>query len=69
MTSTERLLRRAADTACTIRHSNADLISMRNYTENEEANGLLLAYAEAFSKLQSLKDKYSSHFRTLNTQI
>lgn len=69
MTSTERLLRRAADTACTIRYSNADLISVRNYIENEEANGLLLACAEAFSKLQSLKDKYSSHFRTLNTQI
>jgi hypothetical protein len=40
-----------------------------NYIENEKANDLLLAYDEAFSKLQSLKDKYSSHFRTLNTQL
>ncbi|CEG78666.1 hypothetical protein RMATCC62417_13241 [Rhizopus microsporus] len=62
------MLRRAADIACTICHSNEDLISMKSYIENEEANGLLLAYEEAFSKLQSLKDKYSSHFRTLDTQ-
>jgi hypothetical protein len=69
MTSTERIPRRAADIACTIHHSNENLISMKNYIENEKANDLLLAYDEAFSKLQSLKDKYSSHFRTLNTQI
>ncbi|ORE07762.1 hypothetical protein BCV72DRAFT_304386 [Rhizopus microsporus var. microsporus] len=67
MTSSERTLRRTADTACTIRHSNEDPISIKSYIENIEANGLLLAYEKAFSKLQSLKDKYSFHFRTLNT--
>ncbi|ORE11551.1 hypothetical protein BCV72DRAFT_300844 [Rhizopus microsporus var. microsporus] len=68
MASTERMLKRAVDIACTICHSNEELISIKNYIENEEANNLLLAYEEAFSKPQSLKDKYSSHLRTLDTQ-
>lgn len=57
MTSTERILRRAADIACTIRHSNEDLIFIKNYIENEEVNDLLLAYEKLFRKLQSLKKR------------
>ena len=39
-----------------------------SYMNDEQAQRILEKYENAFRELQSLKDEFSSHFRTLNTQ-
>lgn len=65
--TTLSLLRRAVDYENIMHHNNNDLLTM-TYIDNEEAQELLKKYEDAFRQLQQLKDKYSSHFRTLSTQ-
>jgi hypothetical protein len=61
------LLNRTSDYISMMYHIRNDITSM-TYMDHEEAKSALEEGEKYFRKLQDLRDKYSSHFRTLNTQ-
>lgn len=65
--STSSLLSRASDYISMMYHIRNDLISM-SYIDTEEAENILEQCEKSFRMIQEVKDKYSSHFRTLSTQ-
>jgi hypothetical protein len=65
--SLSAILSRSSDCISMMYHARNDLLSM-TYMDYEEGQRALENLESSLRMIQGLKDKYSSHFRTLNTQ-